>query len=160
MKGEEGEGHFNKLAKNSLKIAVRSTGKEDQKHTSGGVSIAIDGAMPSVVDKEKGAVRTIPGNEGRIPSCFLLVRSPSTMRIPCEGVCEPMTSSFEELNGCCDRLVHHRNSADKNPFPTRSSTPTSQAVSTQDHTRGIRPNTKTSGRTSTAWTAPHTCCFD
>ena len=38
------------------------TWPEDKKHTSGGFFIAIDGALPSVVDGE-GEVRTIPSNE-------------------------------------------------------------------------------------------------
>ena len=38
--------------------------QEDRKHTSGGVFIAIVGAVPSVVQNKKGAVRTIPGDDG------------------------------------------------------------------------------------------------
>ena len=61
------------MAKSNLQIAVDETrdtegspAQEDRKHTSGGVFIVAHGALSSVVNKEKGAVRTMPDKEGRI----------------------------------------------------------------------------------------------
>ena len=50
--------------RSSLTIAVSEAGARgrDGKHILGGVFIAIDVALPSVVNNEKRAVRTIPGS--------------------------------------------------------------------------------------------------
>ena len=64
VKGEAAEQQFNKLAKNNLKIAVDEA--REQEHMIGEVFIAIGGALPSMVNKEEGAVKTTPGNERRI----------------------------------------------------------------------------------------------
>ena len=39
---------------------------EDRKHTSGVVSVAVDSNLGAVVGAEEGAIKSIPGNEGRI----------------------------------------------------------------------------------------------
>ena len=48
--------------------------QEDKKHTSREVSITTDEALPSVVKRERGAVRTIPGNEGRIVQAWTKIK--------------------------------------------------------------------------------------
>ena len=52
--------------------AARIT-SEDRKHTSGGVFVAVDSNVGAVVG-EKGAVASIPGNEGRISEAWINVR--------------------------------------------------------------------------------------
>ena len=85
-KGEEAEQQYDKLAKNSLKMAVDearntegSTGEEDRKHTSGGVC----GLLPaeSAPQEQELLCRaielglTVDQLQGAEPSCYeLLVR--------------------------------------------------------------------------------------
>ena len=47
------------------------TNIEDRKHTSGGVSVAVDSNLGTVIGKEEGAVASIPGNEGRIAQAWV-----------------------------------------------------------------------------------------
>ena len=47
---------------------------EDRKHTSGGVFIAVDSNLGTVVGDREGAVASIPGNEGRITQAWVNVR--------------------------------------------------------------------------------------
>ena len=49
---------------NSQKVRTEA-GIEDQKRTSGGVSVAIDRNLGAVVGEKEGAVASVPGNEGR-----------------------------------------------------------------------------------------------
>ena len=72
MRKEEMEEQFNKEVKQGSRFAAdaarvtdASASSEDM-HTSGRVFVAIDSGLGAVIDEEKGAVMSIPGNEGRI----------------------------------------------------------------------------------------------
>ena len=63
------EEQLNKEAKEGLRVAAdaartkeEGVGIEDQKHTSGGVFVAVDSNLGTVAGEE-GAVTSIPGNE-------------------------------------------------------------------------------------------------
>ena len=60
MKGEEAEQQFNKLARSVLKIAEVNDARNSEGRTGRtrhvGVFIAVDGASPSIVNKEQGTV--------------------------------------------------------------------------------------------------------
>ena len=47
---------------------------EGQKHTSGGVFVAVDSNLGAVVGEKGGAVKFIPGSEGRIAQVWVNVR--------------------------------------------------------------------------------------
>ena len=68
------EEQFNKEAKEGWRIAADAAritderaGIEDQKHTSGGVFVAVDSNLGTVVGEKEGAVTSIPGNEVEWP---------------------------------------------------------------------------------------------
>ena len=63
-------GKRHRLRKEELKRAS----SEDRKHTSGGVFIAVDGDLVTVVGERAGAVASIPGNESRITQAWVNVR--------------------------------------------------------------------------------------
>ena len=72
---------FNKEAKEGRRFAAdaaRITDEraaiEDQKHTSGGVFVAIDSNLGAAVGEKEGAVTSVPGNEGRIAQVWVNVR--------------------------------------------------------------------------------------
>ena len=78
LRKEEMEEQFNKEAKEgwrSAADAARITGErarsEGRKHTSGGVFVAVLGV---VVGAEEGAIKSIPGIEGRIAQAWVNVR--------------------------------------------------------------------------------------
>ena len=67
------EEQFNREAKEGWRFAANAArttderaGTEDRKHTSGGVFVAVDSNLGSVVGAEEGAIDSIPGIEGRI----------------------------------------------------------------------------------------------
>ena len=51
-----------------------TAGSEDRNHTSGGVFVAIDSNLGTVVGAEEGAIESIPGNEGKIAQAWVNVR--------------------------------------------------------------------------------------
>ena len=70
MRKEEMEVQFNNEVKqgwvftaDAARITDENASSEDCKHTSGGVCVAIDSDLGTVIDKEEGAVMSIPGNE-------------------------------------------------------------------------------------------------
>ena len=63
-----------RCAASAARITEEMTGGEDLKHTSGGVFVAIDSNLGSVVGAEEGAIESIPGNEGRIAQAWVNVR--------------------------------------------------------------------------------------
>ena len=81
LRKEDMEDKFNKEAKEEWRFAADAAritderaGSEDQKHTSGGVSVAVDSNLGAVVGEKEGAVKSIPGNEGRIAKVWVNVR--------------------------------------------------------------------------------------
>ena len=75
------EEQFNKEAKegwrfgaDAARITDERAGSEDRKHTSGGVFVAVDSNLGTVVGAEEGTVGSIPGNEGRIAQAWVNVR--------------------------------------------------------------------------------------
>ena len=81
LRKEEMEEQFNKEAKEGWRFAADAAritderaGSEDQKHTSGGVFVAIDSNLGAVEGAEEGAIESIPGNEGRIAQAWVNVR--------------------------------------------------------------------------------------
>ena len=73
LRKEEMEEQFNKEAKEGCRFAADAAritderaGSEDQKHTPGGVFVAIDSNLGAVMGAEEGAIESILGNEGRI----------------------------------------------------------------------------------------------
>ena len=62
------------FAADAARIADERASSEDQKHTSGGVFVAVDSNLGAVVGGEEGTVTSIPGNEGRIGQVWLNVR--------------------------------------------------------------------------------------
>ena len=67
MRKEEVEEKFNKestqgwrCAADSARITDENSSKEDRKHTSGGVFVAIDSNLGAVIDEEEGTVTSIP----------------------------------------------------------------------------------------------------
>ena len=80
MRKEEIEEQSNKEAKEGWRFAPAAritderAGIEDQKHTSGGVFVAVDSNLVAVVGEKEGAVTSIPGNEGRITQAWVNVR--------------------------------------------------------------------------------------
>ena len=69
-----------RVSKEKRKIAAReakdteSKGEADNKHMSSGVFMAFDVALSSVVNTEKGAVGTIPDNDGRVVQAWINVK--------------------------------------------------------------------------------------
>ena len=61
-----------------LQMRARITGAradgDDRKHTSGGAFVAVDSSLEADTDKEEGAVKSIPKNEGRIAQAWVNVR--------------------------------------------------------------------------------------
>ena len=55
------------------KIPTKKAGSEDEKHTSGGISVATDlgNRLGAVIGQEAGAVKSIPGNEARIAQAWI-----------------------------------------------------------------------------------------
>ena len=80
LREEEMEEQFNKKAKDGwifaadARITDERAGSEDQKHTSGGVFVAVDSNLGADVGEKEGAVTSIPGNEGRIAQVWVNVR--------------------------------------------------------------------------------------
>ena len=73
MVKQEMDSSFNKGAKqgrrcaaDAARITDENASKEDRKHSSGGVFVAVDSNLGAVIDNEEGAVTSISGNEGRI----------------------------------------------------------------------------------------------
>ena len=56
------------------RITDEIAGSEDQKHTSGGVCVAVDSNLGAVVGEKEGAVTSIQGNEGTIVQAWVNVR--------------------------------------------------------------------------------------
>ena len=81
LRKEEMEEQFNREAKERWRFAAdaaritdeRASG-EDQKHSSGGVSVAVDSNLGAFVGAEEEAIKSIPGNEGRIVQVWVNVR--------------------------------------------------------------------------------------
>ena len=74
------EEQFNKEAKEGWRFAAdaagitdETAGSEDRKHTSGGVFVAVDSNLGTVVGEE-GAAASIPGNEDRSTQPWVNVR--------------------------------------------------------------------------------------
>ena len=81
LRNEEKEEQFNREAKEGWRFAADAARKtderassEDRKHTSGGVLVAVDSNLGSVVGVEDGAIDSIPGNECRIAQAWVNVR--------------------------------------------------------------------------------------
>ena len=53
-------------AADAARITEKNANSEDHKHTSGGVSVAVDSNLGAVVGTEEGAVESVPSNEGRM----------------------------------------------------------------------------------------------
>ena len=62
------------LATDAARLTDRKAGREDCKHKSGGFFVARNNDLRAVMDKELGAVRSFPGNEGRIAQARVNVR--------------------------------------------------------------------------------------
>ena len=60
---DAGQGWRN--AADAARVTDERADREDEKHTSGGVFAAID-KLGAVIDKEEGAVKSIPSDEGSI----------------------------------------------------------------------------------------------
>ena len=60
-----------RFAEDAARISVENAGDEDRKHTSGGVFVAVDSNLGTVVGAEEGAIESIPGNEGRIAQAWV-----------------------------------------------------------------------------------------
>ena len=69
-----------RLAADAARITEDSAGSEECKHTSGGVVKSINSDLGAVMDKEQGAVMSIPGHERRIAQAWVNVRG--GMRVP------------------------------------------------------------------------------
>ena len=63
---EEAKGRIEVCSGCSERITDETAGSEDRKHTSGGVSVAVDSNLGAVVGVEEGAIDSTPGNEGII----------------------------------------------------------------------------------------------
>ena len=71
LRKEEMEEQFNREAKEGWRLAADAAritderaSSEDRNHTSGGVFIAVDSNLGTVVGEKGGGVASIPGNEG------------------------------------------------------------------------------------------------
>ena len=80
MRKEEMDEPFNKEAKqgwrsaaDAARITDETAGSKDRKHTSGGVSVAVDSNLGAFIGKEEGTFTSIPGNERRIAQTWLTV---------------------------------------------------------------------------------------
>ena len=78
LRKEETEEELNKEAKEGWRLAANAAGIideragiEDQKHSSGGVFVAVDSNLGVVVGETEGAVTSNPGNEGRITKAWV-----------------------------------------------------------------------------------------
>ena len=74
------EEQFNEEAKqgwrsaaDAARITDETAGSKDRKHTSGGVSVAVDSNLGAFIGKEEGAFTSIQGNERRIAQTWLTV---------------------------------------------------------------------------------------
>ena len=77
LRKEEKEEQFHREARfaaDPARITDEGASSEDRKHTSGGVFVAVDSNWGVVVGAEEGAIKSIPGNEGRIAQAWLNVR--------------------------------------------------------------------------------------
>ena len=83
LRKEEMEEQFNNEAKEGWRFAAsaarnteaeETAGDEDRKHIPGGVAVAIDSNLGTVLGREGGAIESIPGNEGRIAKAWVNVR--------------------------------------------------------------------------------------
>ena len=63
-----------RLAADAARITDEKANSEDRKHTSGGVFVAIDSNLGSMVDKAEWAVTFVLGNEGRAAQVLVNVR--------------------------------------------------------------------------------------
>ena len=54
------------FAADAARITDERAGSEDQKHTLGGVFVAVDSNLRAVVGEREGALMSIPGNDGKI----------------------------------------------------------------------------------------------
>ena len=63
-----------RFATDAARITDERGGSEDQKHTSGGVFLAVDSNLDAIVGEKEEAVMSIPGNEGRIAQVWVNVR--------------------------------------------------------------------------------------
>ena len=83
------EEQFNKeaegwrFAADAARITDERAGREDQKHTSGGVFVAVDSNLGPVVGTEEGAMESIPGNEGRSAQAWVNVRGGDCVSSQC-----------------------------------------------------------------------------
>ena len=75
------EEQFNREAKegwifaaDAARMTYERARNEDRKHTSGGVSIAVDSNLGKIVGEREGAVTSIPDNEGRTTQAWVNVR--------------------------------------------------------------------------------------
>ena len=62
------------LQRTQQESPMKRASSEDRKHTSGGVFIAVDGDLVTVVGERAGAVASIPGSESRITQAWVNVR--------------------------------------------------------------------------------------
>ena len=81
LKKEEMEEQFNREARegwryaaDAARITDETAGREDRKHTSGGLVVVIDCNLGAVVGAEEGAIESIASNEGRIAQAWVNVR--------------------------------------------------------------------------------------
>ena len=56
-----------RFAADAARITDERAGSEDQKHTSGGVFVAVDSNLEAIVGEKEGAVTAILGNDGNYP---------------------------------------------------------------------------------------------
>ena len=63
-----------RFAADAARITDERADSQDQKHTSGGVFVAVDSNLGAVVGEKEGAVMSILGNEGRIARVWVNVR--------------------------------------------------------------------------------------
>ena len=76
MRKEEKEEQFHieaRFAADAARITDEGASIEDRKHTSGGVFVAVDSNWGAVVGAEEGAIKSIPGNEGRVAQAWVNV---------------------------------------------------------------------------------------
>ena len=63
-----------RFAPDAARITDERASSEDQKHTSGGVFVAVDNNLGAVVGAEEGAIDSISGKQGRIAQVWVNVR--------------------------------------------------------------------------------------
>ena len=79
--------HGESLAADAARIAKEGK-REEQKHTSRGVFVAVEGGLRTVVDKEEGAVSSIHGEAWvmSVVVCWLLVFTYETLKVGRHGM--------------------------------------------------------------------------